>query len=70
MPQAGFQSAPDSWAIDQLFPIIPVHRLNELPTRKATLADITCDSDGEVEKFVDLKCLHDLAEDIGDANES
>jgi arginine decarboxylase len=57
-----FQSVPDHWALDQLFPIIPVHRLNEQPTRKATLADITCDSDGEVEKFVDLKDIKDALE--------
>jgi arginine decarboxylase len=50
-----FQSLPDHWALDQLFPVIPIHRLNEEPTRKARLVDITCDSDGEVEKFVDLK---------------
>jgi arginine decarboxylase len=50
-----FQSLPDHWALDQLFPVIPVHRLNEEPTRMARLVDITCDSDGEVEKFVDLK---------------
>jgi arginine decarboxylase len=47
-----FQSLPDSWAIDQIFPIMPVHRLNELPSRKAVLADITCDSDGKVDRFV------------------
>ena len=47
-----FQSLPDSWAIDQLFPIVPVHRLNEEPTRKAVLADITCDSDGKIDEFV------------------
>jgi len=40
-----FQSLPDSWAIDQLFPIMPIHRLGERPTRKGVLADITCDSD-------------------------
>ncbi len=57
-----FQSVPDHWALDQLFPIIPVRRLNETPTRKATLADITCDSDGEVEKFVDLKDIKDALE--------
>jgi arginine decarboxylase len=57
-----FQSIPDHWALDQLFPIIPVHRLNETPTRKATLGDITCDSDGEVEKFVDLKDIKDALE--------
>jgi arginine decarboxylase len=47
-----FQSLPDSWAIDQLFPIMPIHRLNERPTRKAVLADITCDSDGKIDRFV------------------
>ncbi len=52
-----FQSLPDSWAIDQLFPIMPVHRLNECPTRRAILADITCDSDGKIDRFIDL---HDV----------
>lgn len=47
-----FQSLPDSWAIDQLFPIAPIQRLNERPTRSATLQDITCDSDGKVANFV------------------
>jgi arginine decarboxylase len=47
-----FQSLPDHWAIDQLFPIVPVHRLNERPTRRGTLQDITCDSDGKIDKFV------------------
>ena len=47
-----FQSLPDSWAIDQLFPIMPIQRLNERPTRNATLQDITCDSDGKVANFV------------------
>ncbi len=47
-----FQSLPDSWAIDQLFPIAPIHRLNEKPTRKAVIADITCDSDGKIDEFV------------------
>ncbi|MCB0308189.1 MAG: biosynthetic arginine decarboxylase [Bdellovibrionales bacterium] len=50
-----FQSIPDHWALDQLFPVMPIMRLNEKPTRKATIVDITCDSDGEVDKFVDLK---------------
>jgi arginine decarboxylase len=50
-----FQSLPDSWAIDQLFPILPIHRLNERPTEFGTLADITCDSDGRIEKFIDLR---------------
>ena len=48
-----FQSLPDIWAINQLFPIMPIHRLDERPTRKATLADITCDSDGKIDRFVD-----------------
>ncbi|HTL21259.1 MAG TPA: biosynthetic arginine decarboxylase [Steroidobacteraceae bacterium] len=47
-----FQSLPDSWAIDQLFPIMPIHRLDERPTRTAVLADITCDSDGKIDHFV------------------
>ena len=47
-----FQSMPDSWAIDQLFPVMPIHRLNEEPTRHAVLGDITCDSDGKVEAFI------------------
>jgi arginine decarboxylase len=54
-----FRSLPDHWAIDQLFPIVPIHRLNEVPTDRATLVDITCDSDGVVDKFVDL---HDVKE--------
>ena len=47
-----FQSLPDSWAIDQLFPILPIQRLDERPTRNATLQDITCDSDGKIANFV------------------
>ena len=47
-----FQSAPDSWAIDQLFPVMPIHRLDEEPTCRGVLADITCDSDGKIERFV------------------
>lgn len=47
-----FQSLPDSWAIDQLFPIVPIQRLGERPTRSATLQDITCDSDGKIANFV------------------
>jgi arginine decarboxylase len=49
-----FQSLLDHWALGQLFPVMPIHRLNELPDRNATLVDITCDSDGKVSKFVDL----------------
>jgi arginine decarboxylase len=62
-----FQSLPDSWAIDQLFPIMPIHRLCELPERKAVLADITCDSDGKVDRFVgprDVKRTLELHEPI------
>lgn len=47
-----FQSIPDSWAINQLFPIMPIHRLNEEPTRRGIIADITCDSDGKIDQFV------------------
>ncbi|MBP8801209.1 MAG: biosynthetic arginine decarboxylase [Kiritimatiellae bacterium] len=48
-----FQSLPDAWAIDQLFPIMPIHRLTEKPTRMAYLSDITCDCDGRIDKFID-----------------
>jgi arginine decarboxylase len=48
-----FQSLPDAWAIGQLFPVMPIHRLNEPPTRQATIADITCDSDGKLDRFID-----------------
>jgi arginine decarboxylase len=64
-----FQSLPDSWAIDQLFPIMPIHRLDERPTRTAVLADITCDSDGKIDHFVSLRDvkrtleLHELRPD-------
>ncbi len=50
-----FQSIPDSWAIKQLFPIMPIHRLNERPTQHAVLGDITCDSDGKVDQFIDRR---------------
>jgi arginine decarboxylase len=50
-----FQSIPDSWAIKQLFPIMPIHRLNERPTRHAVLGDITCDSDGKIDSFIDRR---------------
>ena len=50
-----FQSLPDSWAIEQLFPIMPLHRLEERPGRTAVLADITCDSDGKIDRFVSLR---------------
>lgn len=54
-----FQSLPDSWAIDQLFPVMPIHRLTERPTHRAVLADITCDSDGKIEKFIDRREVKD-----------
>jgi len=57
-----FQSIPDHWALDQLFPVIPIHRLREKPERRATLVDITCDSDGEIDKFVDLKDIKEALE--------
>jgi arginine decarboxylase len=47
-----FQSLPDSWAIDQLFPVMPIHRLGEEPTRNGTIQDVTCDSDGRIERFI------------------
>lgn len=50
-----FQSIPDSWAIKQLFPVMPIHRLNEAPSREAVLGDITCDSDGKIDKFIDRR---------------
>lgn len=57
-----FQSVPDSWAIDQLFPILPIHRLNEEPTCRGTLADMTCDSDGKIDKFIDLRDVKSVLE--------
>jgi arginine decarboxylase len=57
-----FQSMPDSWAIDQLFPIMPIHRLTEPPTRRAILGDITCDSDGKVDQFIDLRDVQSTLE--------
>ena len=50
-----FQSLPDVWAINQIFPIMPVHRHNEPPTRQAIIADITCDSDGKIDQFIDTR---------------
>lgn len=50
-----FQSLPDSWAIDQIFPIIPISRLNEQPTKSATIQDITCDSDGKIDNFISTR---------------
>lgn len=57
-----FQSAPDSWAIDQLFPIMPIHRLTEEPTQRATLSDLTCDSDGKIDQFIDLRDVKPVLE--------
>jgi arginine decarboxylase len=57
-----FRSAPDHWALDQLFPIVPIHKLNKPPTAYATLCDITCDSDGVVDKFVDLHDVKNVLE--------
>jgi arginine decarboxylase len=54
-----FQSMPDHWAIQHLFPIVPIHRHDEEPSRHSTLVDITCDSDGKVNKFVDLRDIKD-----------
>ena len=50
-----FQSVPDHWAVRQLFPTLPIHRLNRPPTRRAVLADLTCDSDGKMDQFIDLR---------------
>lgn len=64
-----FQSLPDIWAIDQLFPIMPIHRLDERPTRDAVLADITCDCDGKIDRFIaehdaaNTLALHPLKQD-------
>jgi len=57
-----FQSAPDSWAIDQLFPIMPIHRLDEDPTQRCILADLTCDSDGKIDQFIDLRDVKPVLE--------
>lgn len=64
-----FQSLPDAWAIKQLFPVMPLQRLNERPTKKAVLADITCDCDGKIDRFIDREDvakslpLHSVASD-------
>lgn len=63
-----FQSVPDSWAIGQVFPVMPIHRLNETPTRHAVLGDVTCDSDGKIEQFAcganhsDTILLHEVVD--------
>jgi len=50
-----FQSLPDAWAIDQLFPIMPIHRINEEPKRRGFIADLSCDSDGKIDNFVNKR---------------
>lgn len=57
-----FQSMPDAWAIKQLFPIMPIHRLKEAPVRQGILGDITCDSDGKIDQFIDLKDVKNTLE--------
>ena len=56
-----FRSAPDTWAIEQLFPLMPIHRLDEQPTRLGHFADLTCDSDGKMDRFIDL---HDVRQTL------
>jgi arginine decarboxylase len=57
-----FQSAPDHWAVKQLFPIMPIHRLREKPTRRGVIADLTCDSDGKIDQFIDPHDVKDVLE--------
>lgn len=57
-----FQSAPDCWAIDQLFPIMPIHKLDQEPTQRGILADLTCDSDGKIDRFIDLRDVKSVLE--------
>lgn len=57
-----FQSVPDSWAIDQLFPIMPIHRLDQEPTERGILVDLTCDSDGKIDQFIDLRDVKSVLE--------
>lgn len=57
-----FQSLPDSWTMDQLFPIMPIHRLDEYPSRRGIFADLTCDSDGKVDQFIDLRDVRKVLE--------
>ncbi|MEG4501479.1 biosynthetic arginine decarboxylase [Microcoleus sp. F10-C6] len=57
-----FQSVPDSWAINQLFPIMPINRLDEEPTHRGILADLTCDSDGKIDQFIDLRDVKSVLE--------
>jgi len=57
-----FQSAPDHWAVKQLFPVMPIHRLDEKPGRRGIFADLTCDSDGKIDKFIDQRDVKDVIE--------
>jgi arginine decarboxylase len=57
-----FQSAPDHWAVKQLFPVMPIHRLDEEPTRRGVFADLTCDSDGKIDQFIDQRDVKDVLE--------
>lgn len=57
-----FQSAPDHWAVKQLFPVMPIHRLNEEPTRRGVFADLTCDSDGKIDRFIDQREIKKVLE--------
>jgi arginine decarboxylase len=57
-----FQSVPDSWSIGLLFPVLPIHRLNEYPTETGIVVDLTCDSDGQIDHFVDIKDIKEMLE--------
>jgi arginine decarboxylase len=57
-----FQSAPDHWAVKQLFPVLPIHRLDEKPKRRGVIADLTCDSDGKISRFIDQRDVKDVLE--------
>ncbi len=57
-----FQSMPDHWAVKQLFPTMPIHRLNQRPLRRGIVADLTCDSDGKIDQFIDLRDVKDVLE--------
>ena len=57
-----FQSAPDHWAVKQLFPVMPIHRLEEKPARRGVIADLTCDSDGKINRFIDPLDVKDVLE--------
>ena len=65
-----FQSLPDSWAIDQMFPVMPVHRLTEAPDRRAVLADITCDCDGKIDRFISSEGEYDSTLPVHSLKES